>query len=366
MDMATELRVSPPSIVYEGGAGAFVGLTTKNLILTILTAGIYRFWAKAAVRRHLWERTRVLGDALEWRGTGLQLLFGALIAFVVLIAPLGLLSFALQGLLGSGNWWLAGALYLVLFVAVSYIIGVGTYRSWRYLLSHTRWRGIRGGMVTGGWSFGTLYLKMAVVQLLSLGFLIPYTSVRLWNAQWNDASFGSTAFVANADWRPLRRRWLPVWLAQLGLGIGFYALLWSRLEPLMRDGGIGTPPEEALRIIGTVYGILIVGGLVIGLVWVGYLAAFWREVLGATRLGGMRLGFDASGRVWLRFYLTNIALIIGTLGLGYLVLPYRTFTFFARHMVTSGVLDTDAMAQSTLAQPGQGDGIADAFDLAAV
>jgi uncharacterized membrane protein YjgN (DUF898 family) len=74
---------SPPSSYDEaspvegGTAFRFTGTWTEylpialtNLALTIVTLGIYRFWATARTRRYLWSRTRFADDTLEWTGTG--------------------------------------------------------------------------------------------------------------------------------------------------------------------------------------------------------------------------------------------------------------------------------------------------------
>ena len=45
-------------------------LLLRNLLLTIITVGIYRFWAKTRVRQFFWRHTKLLGDRLEYLGTG--------------------------------------------------------------------------------------------------------------------------------------------------------------------------------------------------------------------------------------------------------------------------------------------------------
>ncbi len=354
------------AIVFEGDPGPFIGLVAKNLLLTIITLGIYRFWAKAAVRRYLWSRTRVLGDTLEWRGTGMQLFLGALLAFALVGLPFVLLSFAFQAMLAAKNFLAAGLLYLALIVGLLYIVNVGLYRSWRYLLAWTSWRGIRGGMATGGWAYGWLALRMTLLQSITFGLATPYASVRLWNARWNDATFGSAPFRAEVEWKPLFKRFWPllvvtivgVLLVEGGL-LAVVGLSGLRPQP-------GAPPHAVMRTIGLLYLVFAVLGLGLSLLWSGYIAAFWRAAIGGTSLGGMRFGFEANAMTWFRYQLTNIAIILGTLGLGALVMPYRHFAFFAARMSASGTLDTAAMAQTSVDAPRQGDGIADAFNLTGV
>lgn len=66
--------------VYDGRLGELYVLFIKNLLLTIITLGIYRFWAKTRVRRYLWSHTSLFGDRFEYTGTGKELFLGFLIA----------------------------------------------------------------------------------------------------------------------------------------------------------------------------------------------------------------------------------------------------------------------------------------------
>ena len=47
-----------------------------NILLTIVTIGLYRFWAKTRIRQYLWNHLEVEGDRLEYTGTGKELMLG--------------------------------------------------------------------------------------------------------------------------------------------------------------------------------------------------------------------------------------------------------------------------------------------------
>lgn len=349
---------------FEGRMRPFVGLVAVNLLLTIVTIGIYRFWAKTRVRRYLWSHTRFGGDPLEYHGSGLELLIGALLAFVLILLPLFALSTFGQAMAAQGKLLLFGLANIALMGIVLYVIGVGLYRSRRYLLSRTSWRGIRGGMEAGGWSFGLVYLKLALAQVATLGLATPYTSVRIWNLLMNDASFGSFAFRSEATSRGLYPRFLAALLGSLMVIGGAVALLVSGeiAAALSRPA----PGPEMIRTILTLYGVMLVAFFGVALIMANYQAAFMRRVFEATSLGGLRFGIDVSGGALIRFYLGNAAIVVLTLGLGILVMPFRTWSFYLGRLQTEGALDVDSLMQTSLQGPAQGDGIADAFDLAAV
>jgi hypothetical protein len=54
-------------------------------------------------------------------------------------------------------------------------------------------------------------------------------------------------------------------------------------------------------------------------------------------------------------------IIVLTLGLGLAIMPWRAWSFYSRHLRTSGNLDVDALLQTQLAAPTQGEGIADSL-----
>src|ERR687893_2238354 len=95
----------PPEEPRDGSPFTFVGewreflpIAATNLILTLATLGIYRFWAKARERRYLWSRTYFLDDTLEWTGTGKEMFFGFLIVMAVLLPIFLIYDFGLEAL----------------------------------------------------------------------------------------------------------------------------------------------------------------------------------------------------------------------------------------------------------------------------
>ena len=57
-------------VFYTGQRGALFGLAFKTALLTVLTLGIYRFWAKTRIRRYVWSSVSIDGDRLEYTWTG--------------------------------------------------------------------------------------------------------------------------------------------------------------------------------------------------------------------------------------------------------------------------------------------------------
>lgn len=367
--MDTDTTATPEPIGWEGRIGDFIPLAIVNLLLTIVTLGIYRFWAKTRVRRFLWERTSFMGEPLEYRGRGIEKFIGALIVFAVLLVPLVGFSLFASAAIARGEIGTVVLLYTILYLGLLYLFGVGLYRAQRYMFSRTAWRGIRGGMVHGGWRYGLLFVGMLLLQIVSLGFASPYVATRLWNARMNDAMFGSAPVVAEAEWRSVYRKFLFAWLGALAIYIAtlvaVFALFSSQLGAFVPGAPPPSDPTATFGLVLKLYGLFIVAGILIGLLLLSYHAALMRELFGKTRIATLGLHFDATTGDFLKFFLGNIAIVVLTLGLGYIVLPFRVWGFYASHLSTVGALDVDALLQTSLDAPVQGDGLADAFDAAA-
>lgn len=369
MDVRVSNLPAGERVRFEGGQGAFFLAQLGRLALTILTLGIHRFWWKTAVRRRLWSETTVDGDPLEYSGRGIEMFLGALIVFAAVLVPLSVLSFVAQLLQGSGQLLWAGLLQLAFVVLVFWLVGFAVYRGRRYMLSRTSWRGIRAGMTGNGVGYAWLSFRLTLLNAVTLGIATPYADARRWNALWGDAMLGTMPVKADVDWRPLMKTFLPAWLGSILAFALAFAMGWDGLMQVgaaATEGPLAAGEPDAMRPLLEFYGYLALAFVASALLLTGYRAQFHSEALAATRLGEVEFGFAATTGDWLRFYLGNIALVVLTLGVGALLLRYRLWRFWMSNLRIHGELDPDAVRQSQLQRPVQGDGLADAFDVGAI
>ena len=61
----------------------------------------------------------------------------------------------------------------------------------------------------------------------------------------------------------------------------------------------------------------------------------------------------------------SLLLVVFTLGIGQIFVGYRNWTFFIRHMRAYGEVRINTLTQSATREPGQGEGLLDAFDVGA-
>ena len=195
---------------YTGTAGGLFGLVMHTSLLTLLTFGLYRFWAKTRVRRYIWSATAPGGDPFEYTGTGLEKFFGFLFAIVILAVVLGLFQLGLfyAGLsflnLGpdSSAWEVNLATFMAQLsvIVILPLIYIAQYRARRYKMSRTRWRGLRFGMEDGAFGYMVRAIGHSFLTGLTFGLLLPRQTYYLAKYQTDRTWYGNSKFSIDCGW----------------------------------------------------------------------------------------------------------------------------------------------------------------------
>lgn len=171
---------------FKGESWPFARIVLKNAVLSILTLGIYFPWARTYRRRYLWANVRFQEQNLEYLGTAREILLGYL-------KLLGIL-----GLLFLGEWILKPLLpdiypiFRILYsLAMVLFIPWAIYRSRQYLLSRTRWRGIRFAMHPSASQFILTHICTWFLTFITLGLFTP------WRLHFQYKAFIENAYLGN-------------------------------------------------------------------------------------------------------------------------------------------------------------------------
>lgn len=347
---------------FSGSWREYAPIAFTNLLLTIVTLGIYRFWAITRTRHYLWSHTRFIDAQLEWTGKAKELLIGFILVALLFGVPFLCLQFGVQALALQGHVGAAGLVGFFAIFTIYYMTGLARYRALRYRLSRTYWHGIRGGSDDSGWSYGWSYIWKSTVGGLCLGLMIPWSMMSLWDERWNKLSFGPHRFEAAGDYKKTFARFLLFYLVPVALTIFVAvggALLISSTSPETLSPG--APAGLALGAIFLAVGFY----MIMGLVALAYYAKFFQVAVDGLSLSTLQFQFEARGRDWLLLILGDIALVICTLGIGSIFLGYRHWKFLVTNMNATGEIDLEALTQSTTRAPKQGEGLLDALDIGA-
>ena len=71
---------------FTGSGSEYFRIWIVNLLLTLLTIGVYSAWAKVRKTRYFWQNTRLDGAVFDYHGPPLAILRGRVIALILLIA----------------------------------------------------------------------------------------------------------------------------------------------------------------------------------------------------------------------------------------------------------------------------------------
>jgi len=350
---------------FYGTWREYLPIALTNLLLIVVTLGIYRFWAKARERRYLWARTRFIDERLEWTGTGMELFVGGVLVILLFVIPYFVATQVGQAMMMRGETAIGLALFVLPLLAIFYLMGVARFRAIRYRLSRTNWRGIRGGSDDPGFRYGWSYMWKTVAGYAAFGLGVPWAMVSLWNQRWRAMSFGPMRFTCSADFSPLMKRYLLFYFSPFLAILAVVAFVFAAAFGLQVDGEFDpqNPPIGLMAAVGIAFLLFY---LVLGFVWLAYYAKFFRIVVGEMTLGDLSFEFDAKTWDWIRLGLGDVALLVLTLGLGFVFLGYRHWKFFIAHMQAYGEVDVDGLTQSTTRRARHGEGLLDAFDMGAI
>ncbi|HEY2256844.1 MAG TPA: DUF898 family protein [Variovorax sp.] len=151
------------AIEFKATGSEYFRIWIVNLLLIVLTLGLYLPWAKVRKLRYFYSNTWIAGDAFDFHGEPRKMLRGTLLAAAFLIV------YSL-GSRFSGWAALAAALAFV-------VLWPALFRAaMRFRLANTGWRGLRlrfTGDVAGAYACLLPPLALALLPLTLVGALAP-------------------------------------------------------------------------------------------------------------------------------------------------------------------------------------------------
>lgn len=288
-------RIEP--FTFTGSGGEYFRIWIVNLLLSILTLGIYSAWAKVRRLRYFYGNARLAGSAFEYHGRPLQILKGRLIAFGV---------FALFVILTS-IWPLTQLLLvLVLLIGTPWII----VKARLFQMRMSSYRNIRCNFRQDYGEAARVFIGLAMLIGITLGLIYPYWSFRRYQFAITNTSFGTTplGFIARpGDFYRVYFIALLLWIPVLW---GFFLLAGSFAPGT--DAPTPPDPREAARLVP----LILLSVVIPYFLAVAYLhKSLGNLSLGNTLVGSHRLRSEM--RMWplLKIYVVNTLLIVLTLGL---------------------------------------------------
>lgn len=177
-------RVTP--FRFDGNATEYFGIWIVNIMLTVVTLGLYSPWAKVRRLRYFYGHTSLAGERFDFTGIPTRILLGRLIAFAI---------YALV----VGAAWINDSLGLLAPVLLLLAMPWLLRSTYRFNARNSKYRNSRFFFFGQNPEAYKVYLLWGVLTILSLGLLFPYFFWKHKQYQFNRLSMGQLNFTLHAS-----------------------------------------------------------------------------------------------------------------------------------------------------------------------
>jgi uncharacterized membrane protein YjgN (DUF898 family) len=289
------------SVLFFGTGGEYFRIWIVNILLTVLTFGVYSAWAKVRRMQYFSRNTRLAGASFEYHGNPIAILKGRIVAVVLF-----------------GGYYAAGLISpvagLVAFAALVSVMPWLIVRALRFRFYNTSYRGLRFRFTGSTPEAYKTFLLYPIGAVFTLGLLGPMVHHRIKRYLHGNAAFGGTPFTFDAPVGSFYR----VYLAALGVLLAMIAGAAVLIVPLVMASVMGSGEPSAAAVVGAGLVVTLVAATYV-LTSVGMWAFMTARVQNLswnhTQLGPHRFHLALGAGRLVFITLTNLLGIICTLGL---------------------------------------------------
>jgi uncharacterized membrane protein YjgN (DUF898 family) len=241
---APESRTAPSMrrepFTFTGTASEYFGIWIVNVLLTIVTLGIYSAWAKVRRNRYFYGNTRLAGGSFDYHARPVRILIGRLIVLCVLLVYNAAVQFVplVGGLIG---------------VAFLFAIPWFVMRGLRFSARMTSYRNVRFDFTGGYWGAFLSYLLGGMLTWGSLGLLAPLASQWAWNYTLDNLKYGDRPIACDPR---LEKLYGQLVMPAAVFVVGVMALLAAAVGVFILASGMGLDFNQQLSSDLGLFGIL--------------------------------------------------------------------------------------------------------------
>jgi len=230
---------------FNGKAGEYFGIWIVNVLLTIITLGIYAPWAKVRTKRYFYGNTLLDDSPFDFIANPVVILKGYLIALVCYITFYLTTEFQPQALL---------PLMLLFFVLMPWVI----VRSMAFRLANTTYRNIRFNFKPDYGDAYKVFAGWGLLVPLTFGLIFPYYLYKQNKFVVDKSGFGKSHFELGMK----GGAFYPVYIIAMVLMTGLLFIISFLATPMMSAmfpelagvGGVtadetGLDPEQQKAIL---------------------------------------------------------------------------------------------------------------------
>ena len=333
VEIAAEIQPRQRAFFFSGQGAEYFRIWIVNIVLTIMTLGIYSAWAKVRNKQYFYANTQLDGASFNYQAVPLQILKGRLIAF----------AFFVVYIVATSLFPATGAIFGLLFIVLFPWLVV---KSLAFNAFYSEYRNVRFGFDGQYNEAFKVYILWPILGLVTFSLLMPYAIYKQQCFLVRNMRYGDTAF----EFEPQASAYYKIALAMVGivfmtfLGVFLLATLLNR---------------EAVGILTMVLTVMM------------YLTLFVFFTVKTTNLRfnhatlsshAFSANYTTPSYMWL--VLSNTVAIVLTLGLFIPWAKVRVAAYKAVHtkMLVEGDLNQFSSAVSQRVGP-LGEGVSDVFDM---
>ena len=340
-------RTRHEGFTFSGTGGEYFRIWIVNILLTVLTLGIYSAWAKVRTMQYFYRNTRLAGASFDYHGDPVAILKGRLLAALL---------FGIYTVAGMVSPTAALAAFAMLVCALPWLL----YRSLRFRCYNTSYRGLRLRFTGTTADAYRVFLLLPISVALTLGGLFPLWQHRMKRYLHSNTSYGHTPFSFDATAASFYR----VYLTALGLGVALIAGA-AVVVGVFVAGALsfgGTPAGTVSTVLGVSAGVImyVSGSMAI---WAFISARVQNLAWNGTHVGPHRFVSAIKARQLAFITVTNLLGLLVTLGLFKPLAEVRlnNYLLSASTVAVSGSLD-DFVAAEQAEISAVGEEAVDMFD----
>lgn len=298
---------------FTGEWKEYFGIWIVNILLTIVTLGVYSAWAKVRRQRWFYGHTVVAGSAFEYHARPLQILIGRIIVLV---------------LIAGYNLAINFVPVVGIFIGIAFLFAVPWFlaRGLRFNARVTSWRNRRFDFTGSYWGAWPGFILWPMAAYSTGGILAPFASKSGWSYVLGKARFAGRDIACDPDLDKLFRQLGPAILVIVGgivlavAGVGVLAVagaggVFDGLTGAL-NGGDRDSAAVALLIAAMVYFALIPFLLMFALAGLVYRAGVRNVVFNATVFDGRHMLHSSVNRWrYLGIAVTNFLATVFSFGL---------------------------------------------------
>lgn len=239
-------------VSFSGQASEYFGIWIVNVLLTILTLGIYSAWAKVRNKQYFYGHTKVDGHNFRYLATPIQILKGRLLAIGV---------FVVISIITSVMPFLAVVFSFALLFILPWLLVQGI----RFNLRMTSYRNVRFGF---NGSYGDAFINFLLLPFISVFTLylaMPWAIKRLDQFVYQNISYGGKTLEVNTETSSYYKATLAAVLVAISLllvGVGIVAAVGPLFGSMEQNSPLLMAPIffgyfVVLTLAGAVYKALV-------------------------------------------------------------------------------------------------------------